>query len=210
MLGLSVHRSAIVGRVLPVLSAVALLLSACAPQRAGQSESKPAAPAAGAPAGKPGEAAQPAAAPGATTVKFSHVVAKDTPKGKAADRFAELVNQKSGGKIQVQVFANSELYKDAEELEALQTNAIQFIAPGTDKFGGLAPQWDATALPYIFTSDAAVNKLLDPDNPVAKELFESMRPKGLIGLASRRASQPPGPPPGSPARPPSRPLPRAR
>ena len=183
MLGLSVHRSAIVGRVLPVLTVLALLLSACAPQRAGQPESKPAAPAAGAPAGKPGEAAQPAAAPGATTVKFSHVVAKDTPKGKAADRFAELVNQKSGGKIQVQVFANSELYKDAEELEALQTNAIQFIAPGTDKFGGLAPQWDATALPYIFTSDAAVNKLLDPDNPVAKELFESMRPKGLIGLA---------------------------
>jgi C4-dicarboxylate-binding protein DctP len=178
-----VHRSAIVGRVLPVLTVLALLLSACAPQRAGQPESKPAAPAAGAPAGKPGEAAQPAAAPGAMTAKFSHVVAKDTPKGKAADRFAELVNQKSGGKIQVQVFANSELYKDAEELEALQTNAIQFIAPGTDKFGGLAPQWDATALPYIFTSDAAVNKLLDPDNPVAKELFESMRPKGLIGLA---------------------------
>src|SRR5438067_5299304 len=177
MLGLSVHRSAIVGRVLPVLTALALLLSACAPQRGGQPESKPAAPAPGAPA------AQPAAAPGATTVKFSHVVAKDTPKGKAADRFAELVNQKSGGKIQVQVFANSELYKDAEELEALQTNAVQFIAPGTDKFGALAPQWDATALPYIFTSDAAVNKLLDPDNPVAKELFESMRPKGLIGLA---------------------------
>jgi C4-dicarboxylate-binding protein DctP len=117
------------------------------------------------------------------TLKFSHVVAKETPKGKAADKFAELVKQKSNGKIEVQVFANSELYKDAEELEALQTGAIHFIAPGTDKFGGLAPQWDATALPYIFTSDAAVNKLLDPDNPVAKELFEATRPKGLLGLA---------------------------
>ena len=53
MLGLSVHRSAIVGRVLPVLTALALLLSACAPQRGGQPESKPAAPAPGAPAAQP-------------------------------------------------------------------------------------------------------------------------------------------------------------
>ena len=175
MPGRSMSRSSLLGRLVPALTALALLLSACAPQRSGGQP---------APAAKSGEAATPAAsAPGAMTLKFSHVVARDTPKGKAADKFAELVKQKSGGKIEVQVFANSELYKDAEELEALQQGAIHFIAPGTDKFGGLAPHWDATALPYLFTSDAAVKKLLDPDNPVAKELFESTRPKGLVGLA---------------------------
>jgi C4-dicarboxylate-binding protein DctP len=173
-------RFTVTGRALPAVTALVLLLAACAPQRA-----EPAKPAAPADSGaKPGEAAKPAAAvaPGAMTVKFSHVVAKNTPKGKASDRFAEIVKEKSGGKIDVQVFANSELYKDAEEMEALQTGAIHFIAPGTDKFGSLAPQWDATSLPYLFLSDAAVKKYLDPDNPVAKELFESMRPKGLVGL----------------------------
>jgi len=115
-------------------------------------------------------------------VKFSHVVTRDTPKGKGADKFAELVKQKSNGRIEAQIFPNSELYKDAEELEALQTGAVQFIAPGTDKFAGLAPQWDALGLPYLFQSDAAAKKLIDPNSPVAKDLFESMRAKGLLGL----------------------------
>jgi C4-dicarboxylate-binding protein DctP len=165
-------RLTIAGRLLPAAVALALFISACAPQRA-----QPAAPEA-----KPGEAAK-AVGPAAMTIKFSHVVARNTPKGKASEKFAEVVKEKSGGRIEVQVFHNSELYKDAEEMEALQTNAIQFIAPGTDKFGSLAPMWDATALPYLFLSESAVKKFLDADNPVAKELFESMRPKGLLGLA---------------------------
>jgi C4-dicarboxylate-binding protein DctP len=174
------RRSMAIGPALSAAAALALLLAACAPQRAEQPKQAPPADS----GAKPGEAAKaaPAAAPGAMTLKFSHVVAKNTPKGKASDKFAEIVKDKSGGKIEVQVFHNSELYKDAEEMEALQTGAIHFIAPGTDKFGSLAPQWDATALPYLFTSEAAVKKFLDPDNPVAQELFEGMRPKGLLGL----------------------------
>jgi C4-dicarboxylate-binding protein DctP len=175
-------RSFVLGRVLPAVTALTLLVSACAPQRAAE-PAKPAAPAAPAAPAKAGEAAQPAAGGAAMTLKFSHVVARDTPKGKGVDKFAELVKQKSGGKIEVQHFANSELYKDAEELEALQTGAIHFIAPGSDKFAGLAPMWDAVALPYLFTSDKAAKKFLDPNNPVAKDMFESMRPKGLLGLA---------------------------
>lgn len=176
--------SGLLGRVGPAVLAAALLAAACAPQRSGTTESKPAEskPAAATAAPASG-GAQPSSGGATMTLKFTHVVARDTPKGKAADKFAELVKQKSNGRIEVQVFPNSELYKDAEELEALQTGAVHFIAPGTDKFGGLAPLWDATALPYLFLNDNAVKKLVDPDNPVAKELFESMRPKGLLGLA---------------------------
>src|SRR6184192_3587629 len=100
MLGPTLSRLNLGRRLAPATLAFALLLSACAPQR-----SEPAKLAAPAPAAAPGAApaapaAQPAVgAPGAMTVKFSHVVAKDTPKGKAADKFAELVKQKSGGKI---------------------------------------------------------------------------------------------------------------
>ncbi|GEM_PF-194171 len=131
--------------------------------------------------------AKPAAGAGTTggatmTIKFNHVVTRDTPKGRAADRFAELVKQNSNGRITVQVFPNSELYKDGEEIEALQQNAIQFIAPGTDKFGVLVPQWEATALPYLFLSDAAGKKFIEPGNPVAKELNEKLRDKGMLGL----------------------------
>jgi len=178
--------TSIVGKVTVVISAISLLLVACAPQRAEQNPAAPApttAPAANgaAPAGKT-DAKPAAAGPAALTVKFSHVVTRDTPKGKGADKFAELVKQKSNGRIEAQIFPNSELYKDADELEALQTGAVQFIAPGTDKFAGLAPQWDALGLPYLFQSDAAAKKLIDPNSPVAKDLFESMRAKGLLGL----------------------------
>jgi C4-dicarboxylate-binding protein DctP len=153
--------------LLAVLTAVPLALAAC---------------------GTPGV---PVSAPGlpvpggssTMTLKFSHVVARNTPKGKSADRFAELAREKSGGKIEVQVFANSELFKDAEELQALQDGQVHFIAPATGKFASVSPPWDGPGLPYIFEHDAAVEKFLDPSNQVVKDMFEAMRPGGLVGLA---------------------------
>jgi C4-dicarboxylate-binding protein DctP len=169
-----------------------LAISACAPQRAAPPAQQAPAEKAAAPAQKSAPAApvakdaapaKPAAAGPAMVLKFSHVVAKNTPKHKAAEEFARLVKEKSGGKIEVQVFANSELYKDGEEIEALQNGAIHFIAPGVDKFGVIAGVWEATALPYIFTSDAAAKKFVQPGNAVAKELHESLRAKGMLGMA---------------------------
>lgn len=117
------------------------------------------------------------------TLKFNHVVAENTPKGKAALKFAELANQKSNGNITVEVYPNSQLYKDQEEIEALQTGAIHFIAPGADKFGVIAREWEAPALPFIFASRQAADQFMTPGNPVAQELFEKLREKGLLGLA---------------------------
>ncbi|MGN6702060.1 MAG: C4-dicarboxylate ABC transporter, partial [Burkholderiaceae bacterium] len=62
-------------------------------------------------------------------IKFSHVVARDTPKGKAADRFAELADKMTHGRVKVEVYPNSTLYKDKEEMEALQLGAVQMLAP---------------------------------------------------------------------------------
>src|SRR5262249_9286320 len=62
-------------------------------------------------------------------IKFSHVVASDTPKGKAADKFKELAEKYSNGKVKVEVYPNSTLYKDKEELEALQLGAGEMLAP---------------------------------------------------------------------------------
>ena len=154
--------------LLSILAAIPLLLAACAtPSAPGDTNSRP---------GSSGSSAT-------MTLKFSHVVAKNTPKGKAADRFAELVAERSGGKIQVQVFSNSELFKDAEELQALQEGQVHFIAPATGKFASVSPPWDGPGLPYIFEHDAAVEKFLDPNNQIVRDMFEAMRSGGLVGLA---------------------------
>ncbi|MBP7442348.1 MAG: C4-dicarboxylate ABC transporter, partial [Thauera sp.] len=70
-------------------------------------------------------------------IKFSHVVAQDTPKGKAAEKFKALAEQYTNGAVKVEVYANSTLYKDKEEMEALQLGAVQLLAPSLAKFGPL-------------------------------------------------------------------------
>ncbi len=83
-------------------------------------------------------------------IKFSHVVAPDTPKGKGALKFQELAEKYTGGKVKVEVFANSTLYKDKEELEALQLGAVQMLAPSLAKFGPLGvKEFEVFDLPYI-------------------------------------------------------------
>ena len=75
-----------------------------------------------------------------TVIKFSHVVAQDTPKGKAAEFFAKKAEELTGGKVKVEVYANSALYKDKEEMEALQLGSVQMLAPSLAKFGPFAGQ----------------------------------------------------------------------
>ena len=82
-------------------------------------------------------------------IKFSHVVAQDTPKGKAADYFKKLAEEQTGGKVKVEVYPNSQLYKDKEEMEALQLGAVQMLAPSLAKFGPLGvKEFEAFDLPY--------------------------------------------------------------
>ena len=90
-------------------------------------------------------------------IKFSHVVATDAPKGKASEKFKELAEKYTGGKVKVEVYANSSLYKDKEELEALQLGAVQLLAPSTSKFGPLGfNEFEALDLPFIFHDEASV------------------------------------------------------
>jgi C4-dicarboxylate-binding protein DctP len=115
-------------------------------------------------------------------IKFSHVVAPATPKGKAADKFKELAEKYTGGKVAVEVYPNSQLYKDKEELEALQLGAVQMLAPSLAKFGPLGVRdYEAFDLPFIFPDKAALRKVLDGD--IGKQLFAKVEEKGIKGLA---------------------------
>jgi C4-dicarboxylate-binding protein DctP len=115
-------------------------------------------------------------------IKFSHVVAPDTPKGKAALKFKELAESRTGGKVKVEVYPNSQLYKDREELEALQLGAVQMLAPSLAKFGPLGVrEFEVFDLPYIFPSKEVLYRVTDGE--VGKSLFKKLEPKGILGLA---------------------------
>src|SRR5258708_14247366 len=83
-------------------------------------------------------------------IKFRHVVAPDTPKGKGSLKFKELGERYTNGKVVVEVYPNSQLYKDNEELQALQLGAVQMLAPSLAKFGPLGVKdFEAFELPFI-------------------------------------------------------------
>jgi C4-dicarboxylate-binding protein DctP len=115
-------------------------------------------------------------------IKFSHVVAIDTPKGQAAERFKELAEKMTKGRVKVEVYPNSQLYKDKEELEALQLGAVQMLAPSLAKFGPLGvKEFEAFDLPYIFPSKKALYGVTE--GPIGTSLLQKLEPKGITGLA---------------------------
>ena len=91
-------------------------------------------------------------------IRFSHVVAPDAPKGKAAEFFAERVAELTRGAVKVEVYANSTLYKDKEEMEALQLGAVQMLAPSVAKLAPLGlKEFEVFDLPYIFDTTALLH-----------------------------------------------------
>ncbi|WP_194712816.1 TRAP transporter substrate-binding protein [Noviherbaspirillum soli] len=115
-------------------------------------------------------------------IKFSHVVANDTPKGKGAERFKELAEKATNGRVKVEVYPNSTLYKDKEEMEALQLGAVQMLAPSLAKFGPLGvKEFEAFDIPYIFPTKDVLYRVTE--GPVGKDLFKKLEPKGITGLA---------------------------
>ena len=115
-------------------------------------------------------------------IKFSHVVAPDTPKGKGAQKFKELAEARTGGKVKIEIYPNSQLYKDKEEMEALQLGAVQMLAPSLAKFGPLGlKEFEVFDLPFIFKDQAAFRAVTD--GAVGADLFKKLEPKGIKGLA---------------------------
>jgi len=124
----------------------------------------------------------PAAAQSPVVIKFSHVVASDTPKGKATEKFKELAEKYSNGKVKVEVYPNSTLYKDKEELEALQLGAVQMLAPSNAKFGPIGvKEFEVFDLPYILPDLKTLRKVTD--GPLGAKLLKLLDSKGMIGLA---------------------------
>jgi C4-dicarboxylate-binding protein DctP len=115
-------------------------------------------------------------------IKFSHVVAVDTPKGNAAEFFKKRAEELTQGKVKVEVYPNSQLYKDKEEMEALQLGAVQMLAPSLAKFGPLGVKdFEVFDLPFIFNGYEDLHKVTT--GPVGRQLLDKLEPKGIKGLA---------------------------
>jgi C4-dicarboxylate-binding protein DctP len=126
--------------------------------------------------------ATPAAAQAPIVLKFSHVVAPDTPKGKGAEKFKELGEKYTNGKVKIEVYHNSSLYKDKEELEALQLGAVQMLAPSNSKFGPIGvKEFEVYDLPFILPDKKAVRRV--NDGKLGQRLLKLLEPKGMVGLA---------------------------
>lgn len=115
-------------------------------------------------------------------IKFSHVVAPDTPKGKAAEKFRALAEKYTNGAVKVEVYPNSQLFKDREELEALQRGVVHMLAPSVSKFGPLGVrEFELFDLPYLFPDRETVDRVTDGE--IGRRLFQRLDSRGLKGLA---------------------------
>ena len=124
----------------------------------------------------------PASAATPIIIKFSHVVANDTPKGKAAEKFKQLAEKYTSGRVRVELYPNSQLYKDREEMEALQLGAVQMLAPSVSKFGPLGVrEFEVFDLPYLFPDAETVDRVTD--GQIGEALFARLEARGIKGLA---------------------------
>jgi C4-dicarboxylate-binding protein DctP len=115
-------------------------------------------------------------------IKFSHVVSPDAPKGKAALLFKQLAEKYTNGKVTVEVYPNSSLYKDKEELEALQLGSVQLLAPSISKFGPLGvKEFDVFDLPFLMTDDSHARAMMA--SPLMDQLNQKLVDKGVVPLA---------------------------
>ena len=124
--------------------------------------------------------AGPVAQAAPTVIKFSHVVAENTPKGQAANKFRDLVNERLAGKVEVQVFPNAQLFGDNKVLEALVLGDVQMAAPALSKFKKYTKQLQVFDLPFLFTDIEQVDRFNASEQGQA--LLGSIEKKGLVGL----------------------------
>ncbi len=110
---------------------------------------------------------------GTYTIKFSHVVTAETPKGAASEKFKELVEEKSDGNITVEIYPNSSLYGDEDEMQAIQSGSVQMLAPAGAKFGTIAPQLQVLDLPFLAGSPEEIQEVVSKDSAIGQAIYEN-------------------------------------
>ncbi len=124
--------------------------------------------------------AAPAFANKPIVIKFSHVVAENTPKGQMANKFKALVEERLAGKVEVKVYPSSQLFGDKKVLQAMLLGDVQMAAPSLSKFKTYTKTLQLFDLPFLFKDMEAVDRF--QQSPAGQDLLKSLSKKGLIGL----------------------------
>ncbi len=114
-------------------------------------------------------------------LKFSHVVAENTPKGQAALKFKELAEKYTNGKVKIEVYPNSSLFGDKQEMDAIALGDVQFIATSMSKFGKYTKKLEVFDLPFMFKDTEALSRF--EDSKTGQQLLHSMENRNYLGLA---------------------------
>ncbi len=112
----------------------------------------------------------------ATVIKLGHIAEATNPYGMGADKFAELVKQKSKGDIEVKVFPSSQLGSQKELIEGLIYGTVDMTLTGTAELGTFQPQMALFDMPFLFKDRAHAYRALDS---VGMELAKPLEPKGI-------------------------------
>jgi C4-dicarboxylate-binding protein DctP len=113
-------------------------------------------------------------------LKFSHVVSENTPKGKAAVFFEKRLEELSKGKIDVQIYPSSQLYKDKAVLKAIKLDSVQMACPSFSKFGKFVPNLALFDLPFLFKDIDQLHRVQDSD--VGQKLKDMVTAKCYVAL----------------------------
>jgi len=115
------------------------------------------------------------------TIKFSHIATSESPKGLAATHFKELAEKLTKGKVRIELYPDSELFKDNEELEALQLNSVQMLAPSFSKFSALGIRaFEVFDLPYLFRNTDDLHRITQ--GPIGRRMLGLLDAQGITGL----------------------------
>jgi tripartite ATP-independent transporter DctP family solute receptor len=113
-------------------------------------------------------------------MKISYSVAADHPYGLGVTRFAELVNQKTGGKIIIKGYSDGQLGGEVQSISATQGGVLEMTLTGTAAVVGIVKEFALFDFPFLFANEKEVDAVLD--GPVGKEPLDKLNGKGLIGL----------------------------
>jgi len=115
------------------------------------------------------------------TIRWGHLQPKDHPVSAGANKFAQVVEQKSGGKIKVREFPNSSLGSEMQQQSALQGGTQEMMSASTTTLVGIVKEFGVLDFPFLFANEKQADTTLD--GPIGKRLLDRLPEHGLIGLA---------------------------
>jgi tripartite ATP-independent transporter DctP family solute receptor len=115
------------------------------------------------------------------TIKAGIGNSESHPQGQGMNKFKELVEEKSGGKMKVQNFYDASLGDDLNMTKALQAGTQEITNPSTSPLVGMIPEYGILDFPFIFNNEAEADAVLD--GPIGQKLMDKLEDHGLVGLA---------------------------